>query len=105
MKQTLSTWDRALLATPFTAIARFNKILLGKNHGFQYSAGTRRGEYIVMTHVNAVALLALASALAAPAWGQNESTSQDTQSVGDIVVTAQFRESNLQDTPLAITAV
>ncbi|MCW3835662.1 TonB-dependent receptor [Sphingomonas canadensis] len=41
---------------------------------------------------------------AAPAWAQDESGDQGKQN-DDIVVTAQFREQRLQDTPLAITAV
>ena len=61
-----------------------------------------------VNHALSTAVLALATALAAPAWAQNESTApQDTTSndVQDIVVTAQFRETRLQDTPIAITAV
>jgi iron complex outermembrane receptor protein len=46
---------------------------------------------------------ALAVALtAAPAAAQS---TQDESGSGEIIVTAQFREQNLQDTPLAITAV
>jgi iron complex outermembrane receptor protein len=54
------------------------------------------------------AFFALAAALTAPAWGQEQATPQDaaeTDTMPDIVVTAQFREQRLQDTPIAITAV
>jgi len=50
----------------------------------------------------AVALLACA----APAWAQDAGEQGDDGSgLGDIVVTAQFRSTNVQDTPIAITAV
>jgi iron complex outermembrane receptor protein len=42
--------------------------------------------------------------IAAPAWAQNDQDSS-AKSEDEIVVTAQFREQNLQDTPLAITAM
>ena len=54
------------------------------------------------------AAFVLAAALATPAWAQTESAApQDANSdqTQDIVVTAQFRETRLQDTPIAITAV
>lgn len=59
-------------------------------------------------------MLATASAaamlLAAPAWAQDDpkpagQSGDQAQDPNEIVVTAQFREQNLQDTPLAITAV
>ncbi|WP_336979610.1 TonB-dependent receptor [Altererythrobacter fulvus] len=46
---------------------------------------------------------ALAIGIASPAYAQAEQA--DTSGNQDIIVTAQFREQNLQDTPLAITAV
>ena len=62
--------------------------------------------------VHSRTLLAAAGALAVaqPAMAQDESDSPAAQSEsraeqGVIVVTAQFREQNLQDTPIAITAV
>ncbi|MEI9850492.1 MAG: TonB-dependent receptor [Sphingomonas sp.] len=69
------------------------------------------------THISIPALAIMLAATAAPAWAreaaaapagatQDEPAAQaDDQSDGEIVVTAQFREQNLQDTPLAITAV
>jgi len=53
------------------------------------------------------AVFAVAAALAAPAFAQNDSAPQEAGSDAnqDIVVTAQFRETRLQDTPIAITAV
>jgi iron complex outermembrane receptor protein len=54
------------------------------------------------------AVFALAAALAAPAIAQNETSAPQEADAGetqDIVVTAQFRETRLQDTPIAITAV
>jgi len=50
---------------------------------------------------------AIAMSAASPALAQDEASSSDTNKsgIGEIVVTAQFREQSLQDTPLAITAV
>jgi iron complex outermembrane recepter protein len=58
----------------------------------------------------ALALSVSCSVLAAPAWGQETAKPANTKpadngSLEEIVVTAQFREQKLQDTPLAITAV
>ncbi|MEO5706520.1 MAG: TonB-dependent receptor [Alteraurantiacibacter sp.] len=53
-------------------------------------------------------LIALSLGFAAPAIAQEQASSaaqDDTQSDGLIVVTAQFREQRLQDTPLAISAI
>jgi len=52
---------------------------------------------------SAVALAA--STFAAPAMAQEQSPEAQTHGGGEIIVTAQFRQQNLQDTPLAITAV
>jgi len=58
-----------------------------------------------------VGIFALATSLAQPAHAQDTSAAAAPQTgeleadIGDIVVTAQFRETKLQDTPLAITAV
>ncbi|MGB3797420.1 MAG: TonB-dependent receptor plug domain-containing protein, partial [Alteraurantiacibacter sp.] len=54
--------------------------------------------------------LAIATCLSAPAMAQDESEAQEeaetrTNQTNVIVVTAQFREQNLQETPIAITAV
>ncbi len=46
--------------------------------------------------------LAIAAGLAMPAWAQDSEAADDSNT---IVVTAEFRETNLQDTPLAITAM
>jgi iron complex outermembrane receptor protein len=65
----------------------------------------------------AASLLAIALALgaAAPAWAQEaaapdtaapaDQVSEDDPAYGDIVVTAQFKEQRLQDTPLSISAI
>ncbi len=67
-------------------------------------ANFRQRSRIAHLSVTSFATLAVAMA-AAPAAAQDEAAPADA-SVGDeIVVTAQFREQNLQDTPLAITAV
>lgn len=51
-------------------------------------------------------LLALAAAAPAMAQGEDKAAAAEASSaIGDIIVTAQFREQNLQDTPIAITAV
>jgi len=51
--------------------------------------------------------IAIAAALAAPAYAQDESGQEADSSNRntEIIVTAQFREQRLQDTPIAITAV
>ncbi len=50
--------------------------------------------------------LAIMASMAAPAYAQDEGDEEGTSSrTNTIVVTAEFREANLQDTPLAITAV
>ncbi len=46
----------------------------------------------------------IAAAFATPAFAQDDDAAED-YSNDDIIVTAQFREQNLQDTPIAITAV
>ncbi|MFV0645068.1 MAG: TonB-dependent receptor [Sphingomonadaceae bacterium] len=55
----------------------------------------------------ALSASAFALAAASPAMAQNAESDTDTarSGTGEIVVTAQFREQNLQDTPLSITAV
>jgi len=55
-------------------------------------------------------ILSLATALSAPALAQDNASAQqasapDEQVAQDIIVTAQFRSTRLQDTPIAITAV
>ncbi len=56
-----------------------------------------------------VGFLALSTAIAVPAFAQNAPAPADNaasdETAPDIVVTAQFRETKLQDTPIAITAV
>ncbi len=55
----------------------------------------------------ALAISASLSALAfaAPAMAQDKPAADDADKTEEIIVTAQFRNQNLQDTPLAITAV
>ncbi len=54
-----------------------------------------------------VSSLALATGMAAPAYAQDDAgaAAADSGRNVEIVVTAEFRETNVQDTPLAITAV
>jgi len=60
-----------------------------------------------------VGFLALSTAIAVPAFAQNtpapaasgDAAASNEEAAPDIVVTAQFRETKLQDTPIAITAV
>ncbi|MFN3425894.1 MAG: TonB-dependent receptor, partial [Novosphingobium meiothermophilum] len=52
--------------------------------------------------LSVVSSLAVAATMATPAYAQD--ASEEGRS-NVIVVTAEFREANLQDTPLAITAV
>ncbi len=59
-------------------------------------------------HATSAAIIAIVAAFATPAWAQDQAapqTSADDNSMQDIVVTAQFRETRLQDTPIAITAM
>ncbi len=48
---------------------------------------------------------AAAIAMAAPAWSQQVAAAPDDDSLPDIVVTAERRESRLQETPISITAL
>jgi iron complex outermembrane recepter protein len=61
-----------------------------------------------MTSIRRVSLAASATALAmglaTPAFAQSDAAEEDSANA-DIIVTAQFREQNIQDTPLAITAI
>ena len=54
--------------------------------------------------VGLVSSIALMSALSSPAFAQDEQQEEGARST-EIVVTAQFREQRLQDTPIAITAM
>ncbi len=49
--------------------------------------------------------LAIIASTAAPALAQDSDEGEGTSRTNTIVVTAEFREANLQDTPIAITAV
>src|SRR5690606_4034022 len=77
---------------------------------------TRRRRTLEERHMRvkdavSVGIFALATSLAQPAHAQDTPAAAAPQTgeleadIGDIVVTAQFRETKLQDTPLAITAV
>ena len=54
-----------------------------------------------------VSSIALVAALSSPAIAQDEAAPAEEESgrTNEIIVTAEFREANLQDTPIAITAV
>ena len=65
----------------------------------------RAGKKSVSAALCAASVAALA-AMAAPAHAQEQEQEQGQPAAGNtIIVTAQFREQNLQDTPLSITAV
>jgi iron complex outermembrane receptor protein len=51
------------------------------------------------------AAIAAVLALSAPATAQEQEAAEAREGSNEIVVTAQFREQNLQDTPIAITAL
>lgn len=53
--------------------------------------------------LSVVSSLAVAATMAAPAYAQNADENDNPGNT--IIVTAEFREANLQDTPIAITAV
>lgn len=56
--------------------------------------------------LSVVSSLALAVSMASPAFAQDAAAEEDNGNrPADIVVTAEFREAKLQDTPIAITAV
>ncbi|MGC1269503.1 MAG: TonB-dependent receptor [Croceibacterium sp.] len=56
--------------------------------------------------LSVVSSLAIVAAMATPAFAQDAASTEDTTTRStDIVVTAEFREARLQDTPIAITAV
>ena len=56
--------------------------------------------------LSVVSSLAVVAAMATPAFAQDAASTEDnTNRPADIVVTAEFREAKLQDTPIAITAV
>ena len=65
---------------------------------------SRRGASALRFSLIASASLAAVS-VAAPALAQDNNNSKEEDRTPTIVVTAQFRAQNLQDTPLAITAV
>ncbi|WP_054531424.1 TonB-dependent receptor [Erythrobacter sp. SG61-1L] len=52
-----------------------------------------------------VSSLAVMASLATPAYAQDEGTEDNSVRTNEIIVTAEFREAKLQDTPIAITAV
>ena len=61
--------------------------------------------------LSVVSSLALVASLTTPAFAQDDTAAADTEATDEegrtnvITVTAEFREANLQDTPIAITAV
>jgi len=71
------------------------------------------GESAMKTRVRALSSAAAILMVAAPAWAQEGSgttntgapMAEDDQGLADIVVTAQRREENLQNVPLAVTAL
>ena len=56
-------------------------------------------------HRRILPCLASAAVLASPAWAQETGSETDSSQLAEVIVTAQYRAENLQDTPLAITAV
>ncbi|HTN13444.1 MAG TPA: TonB-dependent receptor [Sphingomonadaceae bacterium] len=52
-----------------------------------------------------VSSLAIMTSMTAPAFAQDEENENSGNRTNEIIVTAEFREANLQDTPIAITAV
>lgn len=65
----------------------------------------KMGLAVVLGTVSRIGLGAVLAVGATPAFAQNTPADETGSSETEIVVTAQFREQNLQDTPLAITAV
>jgi iron complex outermembrane recepter protein len=58
----------------------------------------------VFKSVSAMSLMTTMLTLTSPAWAQSQSEDSDS-ALAEVIVTAQYRRENLQDTPLAITAV
>ncbi|MBO9498980.1 MAG: TonB-dependent receptor [Novosphingobium sp.] len=69
---------------------------------FSRSAAARRA---LAAAVSGIALLAAAPAFAQDSGSTTDTASNDSPAGNEIIVTAQFRAQNVQDTPLAITAV
>ena len=63
------------------------------------------GFAVALGTVSKIGLVAVLAVGATPAFAQNSPVDETGSSETEIVVTAQFREQNLQDTPIAITAV
>ncbi len=68
---------------------------------------SRQPSQLVRTCVRAVALGAACAIAATPAISQDARTASatDVDTLTEVVVTAQFRRENVQDTPIAVTAV
>ena len=64
-----------------------------------------RRTHALRTYALGISALALAAASPAAAQDAVQPAAAEEPAVGDIVVTARFRTENLQDTPLAITAM
>lgn len=56
-------------------------------------------------HLSAALLVGVMGLASAPAMAQDGAAADDEEAKQDIVVTARFREENLQDTPIAISAI
>jgi iron complex outermembrane receptor protein len=70
-----------------------------------------RNKGLLLSKLGGLSSLILGLAIAMPAWGQTseasgpERTAAPQDQLGDIVVTAQRREENLQDVPIQVTAL
>ena len=64
-----------------------------------------RSKFISAVAARALPCIGIAVVLVAPAWGADAKKKDDDNTLAEVIVTAQYRAENLQNTAIAITAV